>query len=151
MATIFFLPRVITFFHTRDKDLCSTLSMPLKNVLLGAIISVKVANWVLKVVSVFACLINCNLFKSTIISNYCRMHLRLNYSFKKFYFYAFLLQYKVKLKFYSNKGQPSSGTQNTKWKKKMSRNKRLKLIKNTSLKTHSRITGNPGIPRSLGS
>lgn len=90
--------------------------MPLKNVQFRTIISVKVANWVLRVFNVFACLINYNLFKSTQISNYGGMHLKLNYSFNKCYFCPFLLRYKVKLKFYSIKGISSSGTKNTKFK-----------------------------------
>lgn len=81
-ATIFFPPRVITFFTPETKIYVIPWKMPFKkNVLFRTIISVKVANWVLKVVSVFACLINYNLFKSTPISNYCGMHLRLKLFF----------------------------------------------------------------------
>lgn len=87
----------------------------------------------------FACLINYNLFKSTLISNYCGMHLKLNYSFKKCYFCPFRLQCKVKLKFYSIKGISSSGTKNTFIFKKKSRNKMLELNQNT-LMPHSRTT-----------
>lgn len=119
MVTIFFLLWVITFFTPETRIYAAPWKTPLKNVLFWTIISVKVANWVLTVVSVFACLINYNLSKRTIIPNYCGMHLRLNYSLKKFYFYAFLLQCKVKPKFYSIKGKPSSGTKNMKWKRKI--------------------------------
>lgn len=80
-ATISFLPRVITFFTPRDKDLYNTLGNAFKNVLFRTVISVKVANRVLKLVSVFACLINYNLFKSAPISNCCGMHLRLKLFF----------------------------------------------------------------------
>lgn len=81
-ATISFLPRVINYiFHTRDKDLYNTLGNAFKNVLFRTVISVKVANRVLKLVSVFACLINYNLFKSAPISNCCGMHLRLKLFF----------------------------------------------------------------------
>lgn len=76
-ATIFFLPRVITFFTPKTKIYVAPWKMPLKNVQFRTIISVKVANWALKVVSIFACLINYNLFKSTLISNYCEGHLKL--------------------------------------------------------------------------
>lgn len=72
--------------------------MPFKNVLFRTIISVKVANWVLKVVSVFACLINYNLFKSTLISNYWGMHLRLNLFFKKILFSSISLAVQSKTK-----------------------------------------------------
>lgn len=89
-------------FHTRDKDLWSTLENVFKNMQFRTIISVKVANWVLKVVSVFACLINYNLFKSTLISNYCGMHWRLNYSSQKVLLLSisFALQSKAKISFH---------------------------------------------------
>lgn len=80
-ATIFFIPGVITFFTSATKIYVAPWKMPFKNVLFRTIILVKVANWVLKVVSVFACLINYNLLKSTLISNYWGMYLGLKLFF----------------------------------------------------------------------
>lgn len=54
-ATISFLSSKSNYiFHTRDKDLYNTLGNAFKNVLFRTVISVKVANRVLKLVSVFA-------------------------------------------------------------------------------------------------
>lgn len=76
IVIIFFFLRVIIFFILEIKIYVVFWKMFLKNVLFRIIILVKVVNWVFKVVSVFVCLINYNLFKSVLILNYCGMYLR---------------------------------------------------------------------------